>query len=636
MCSIVGFIERDKEADVLTIKSMNDVLAHRGPDDMGFDTISMFGNEKKNVAVGFNRLSIRDLSKSGHQPMYNYDENIIITFNGEIYNADEFRETLESRGYVFRSRSDTEVLLYLYEEYGIDMMLKKIDGMFAICIIDTRMDCIYLIRDRIGEKPLYIYNGNDSFMWASEYKAFYEHSSFCPELETSNLTEYLMFRYVSDGGTLLKNVYNLSPGTYIKITQEGYSDVVYWNFHGHLFDDRGIDVQRRYNEELNNAFKSRLVSDVEVGVQLSGGVDSSCLTSYVSTMLDYKVKAFGIVFDNEKYSEEKYMKEVINKCEAEPHLYTLTNDVFLKSWLMTTYFFEAPMNHQGTVGLLYLNHFASQNVKVMLCGEGADETMGGYLRFYEYMVYQKDLYQRTKRILADFVKRGQINTNLIFHKYEDFFIRASQFVSDGRVKKIYKDANIHHVIRKRKRLFERIPGTGLRKLMNYETFTYCQDLLMRADKVSMANSMEIRVPYLSPKLIEFENSIPDSYFLSAGSDGAMQNTKILLKKRCAKMFGEKFTYRSKMGFGIDLMDYFSLGVVKEYIETIILPGIKKRGILNYKYIKKTYQSCCFSNSLWRNDSITEILWVAFSFEIWAQLYLDGNPNSIHKRRNILF
>ena len=141
MCSIVGFIERDKEADVLTIKSMNDVLAHRGPDDMGFDTISMFGNEKKNVAVGFNRLSIRDLSKSGHQPMYNYDENIIITFNGEIYNADEFRETLESRGYVFRSRSDTEVLLYLYEEYGIDMMLKKIDGMFAICIIGTAIIC---------------------------------------------------------------------------------------------------------------------------------------------------------------------------------------------------------------------------------------------------------------------------------------------------------------------------------------------------------------------------------------------------------------------------------------------------------------------------------------------------------------
>lgn len=231
MCSILGFIEKQHPADIRTVDQMNRVLRHRGPDDDGTAVLPMFGAADNNVGIGFNRLSIRDLSQAGHQPMYGGDDgSVIITFNGEIYNADQFRDELAQNGHVFRGTSDTEVLLHLYEEYGLDGMLGRIDGMFAICLIDKKQDRIYLIRDKIGEKPLYYYENESVLLWASEYKAFYEHPAFVPEIALENLTEYLMFRYISAGDTLLKHVRNVTPGTYMVIDRSGVSKIKYWDF----------------------------------------------------------------------------------------------------------------------------------------------------------------------------------------------------------------------------------------------------------------------------------------------------------------------------------------------------------------------------------------------------------------------
>lgn len=631
MCAITGFIEYQKQVDENVLSKMNSVLKHRGPDDTGLMTLSVF-DKKKNLAIGFNRLSIRDLSLAGHQPMLNSKEDVIITFNGEIYNADDLRPCLIEKGYAFKSKSDTEVLLHLYEEYGINEMLNKIDGMFAICITDLKRDCIYLIRDRLGEKPLYYYKNSTCLMWASEYKAFYEHPSFSPELEKSNLTEYLMFRYVSEGETLLKGVYNLTPGSYLKITSVGIEKKTYWEF---PVDNKVqiSDVKKVFNENLEKAYASRMVSDVEVGVQLSGGVDSSCLCEFVSKISSHKLKAFGIVFDGKDYSERKYMEEVATKCNLDLHLYNFTNDIFLQSWIQTSYYFEAPMNHEGTLGLYYLNKEASKLVKAMLCGEGADETMGGYDRFFSTCAVRKSFILRMAYFLRNIFKNKTFDFNLFFNKFDTNFIKVTQFIKNYNIKHIFNNCEIKKVIKKREAILKKMPGTKYRQLMNYETATYCQDLLMRADKVSMASSLELRVPYLSPDLVELENTIPDSYFVSCNSLSITRNTKKLLKDRCCSIFGEDFTYRPKMGFGIPLMDYFARGEVREFIENKILPGIKTRKLFNYKYIKNIYDKYCNTKrkSL-SNNSYINMLWVCFSFELWAQLYLDGNPNLCYKNK----
>ncbi len=634
MCSICGSIKKDIEQSI--ILKMNSALAHRGPDDNGIYFTSMFSSKNSNVGIGHNRLSIRDLSSAGHQPMTSSDGSIVIAFNGEIYNADNYRKELEDSGFVFRGNSDTEVLLDLYEKYGIDVMLDKIDGMFAICIIDKGEDCIFLIRDRLGEKPLYTYQTEDVFMWASEYKAFYEHPDFHAELEKDNLTEYLMFRYVADGGTLLRGVNNLQPGSYLIIDKNGIKKKIYWEY-----PDTSLEQQNElpsisgFIDRLHIAFETRTVSDVEIGVQLSGGVDSSCLTEFVSKLQNKesnKLKTFGIIFDGKRYSEEKYMEKVVNHCEVEPVMYNFTNDLFLDSWKETTYYFESPMNHEGTLGLFYLNRRASEKVKVMLCGEGADESMGGYYRFYDsLMLRTNSLYRLIKQVKSIYHRNG-IDRAVLSHDWDLSFIKDTQYVNDYDVKKLYKNCDMKRVLSKRFRLLKQMPGVNLKKLMHYELSTYCQDLLMRADKVSMASSMEQRVPYLMPELIEYEDTLYDNYFVTTGKGKPVKCTKKILKDYCSSIFGDSFTYREKQGFGIPLADYFTMGVVKKYIQENILPSIKKRRILNYNYINKMFNELLYKEVKPKhNNSNIQSLWVAFSFEIWAQMFLDGNPNSLHRK-----
>lgn len=635
MCSITGFIEKKESVNLEVISRMNTVLCHRGPDDSGIEIVKMFGSKRDNVAVAHNRLSIWDLSPAGHQPMCNSDRSVIIIFNGEIYNADDFRKEICDTGYNFQGTSDTEVLLQLYIHYGMDLMLSKIDGMYTMCILDVRKDCIYLVRDKIGEKPLYYYENSDVFMWASEYKAFYEHPSFIPALKKANLTEYLMFRYIAGGGTLLEGVKNLTPGSYLKITNSGIAEHKYWDFpyRADNLDDTDT-VKRNFIELLNKAYKSRMVSDVEIGIQLSGGVDSSCLTEYVSRVSEKKIKTFGIVFDGRSYSEEKYMKQVVKQCNIEPYMYNFTNELFLNSWLNTTYFFEMPMNHEGTLGLFYLNKKASDKVKVILCGEGADETGGGYYRFYDIFMCKSSLKYRIRKITRKLLINHQLDKYVLKKEWDTVFVRASQYVDDREVKKIYGGEEIDRVVSKRLRYLEKTHGEGMRKLMNYETTTYCQDLLMRADKVSMASSVEQRVPYLMPQLVEFLCRLPDSFFVAHDDNGVTYNTKKLLKEYCSDLFGEPFAYRPKMGFGISLEDYFSVGEVRRYIEDRLLPGIKRRGIFNYIEIEKTYLYICRKSRKFvfkRKASKINVLWTVFSFEMWAQMYLDGNPNIIYRQ-----
>lgn len=528
---------------------------------------------------------------------------------------------LQEMGYLFRGTSDTEVLLYLYEEYGLEGMLDKLDGMYAIGVLDKKKNCVYLARDKIGEKPLYVYQDREVFLWASEYKAFYCHPCFKPELNEGVLTEYLMFRYITNGKTLLKGVKNLKPGSYLMITPQSAVEKIYWT----LPDVKQKETMSKeecktqFGQLLKKAVSSRMVSDLEVGIQLSGGVDSSFLTYQASQMVRNRLKTFGIVFDGKEYSEKAYMDTVIAKCGVEAEQYNFGEAEFLKSWKETTYFFEAPMNHEGTLGVLYLNKRAKEKITVMLCGEGADETLGGYPRFALFSKLSKRPFFRRARVLRRMLREKDIKGYLpSLWNYQSEFIQANQFVKSKDVRKLYVKANVEGIFRKRKKIMDNTPGRGIRQLMNYEVRTYLQDLLMRADKASMASAVEVRVPFLMPELVEYVCTVPDHFLVR-------EEGKLILKEAVAEIFGKDFAYRKKRGFGIPLMDYFTKGAIRAYIEEVLLPGIQQRHLLEYGYIMRVWkgQVLQYEKNGTYDSSKVELLWVAFSLELWASIFLDG-------------
>ncbi len=626
----MGVLDKDKQIDSKILEEMQKILYHRGPDDSGIEKFELNGNADNSLKVGiaFDRLSIRDLSANGHQPMFSGSGDVLIAFNGEIYNSEELRPELISKGYKFNGHSDTEVILCLYQEYGLEETLKKLDGMFAICLYDKKKETVYLIRDRIGEKPLYYYQKGNLFLFASEYKAFYCHPEFKACLNEDNLDEYFLFRYISDNYTLLKGVKNMTPGHYLEIKSDGIKEFEYWSIPNSDENSMSFEENKiRLSKLIEISVKRRLISDVPVGIQLSGGVDSSYLAYVVRNHFSEPLHTFGIIFDNNFYTEEKYIDEVNDKLETIGHKYMFGPEEFLDSWEKGTWFFEAPMNHEGTLALYLLNHRAKEHVTVMLCGDGPDELLGGYGRF---VLTEAEL---RHPIINGFLRRlfSYLRGKPYRKSIVDSYVSQIQMISDESFRKIRPKGNkdsIKQVYKKRRALFDNCVGKGIHKFLNYETTTWMQDILMRSDKISMASSMELRVPYLMPELIEFSTTIPSKYLVSYSFTDAMHHTKKILKSISTDIFGEKFTYRRKKGLGCPLWDYFTHPNVKMYLEEKILPGIEKRGVVEYEYIKKLWDSrekYAANTNIGKSRDIQQVLWTVFSFEIWAQMYIDSSP-----------
>lgn len=635
MCGFTGYINKYKEVDKDILHRMGTLITHRGPDDDGMITFHLGQDNFENAGVVFRRLSIRDLSENGHQPMSSPDGKVTIAFNGEIYNADEIKPQLIQAGYSFKSLADTEVLLYAYLHYGLDKMLSLLDGMYAICLIDRRINCIYLVRDRLGEKPLYVYEGDECFLFGSEYKTFYAHPSFKAVLDDNTVDEYFLFRYTSDGDTLLRGVKNIKPGTYLKYSPSGITKTVYWTLPSsepnRLSKEENIE---RYLEIFDKGLKRRLISDVPIGIQLSGGVDSSFMTSRIAKMIDEPIHTFSITFSDKRYSEEDYIDIVNKKYGCIPHKYEWNPEIFFNTWRESTWFFEQPMNHEGTLGLMFLNRESKKHVSVMLCGESADETLGGYPRFpliSERLHHPlKDLMIRGARSAYSILKFRKMPPPeiSIFKSLIDSQIGATQFVPD---KMFYllrpRERNGKKAVyEKRRTIFrEMSPGSGIHKYMNYEMQTYLQDLLMRADKVSMASSIECRVPYLMPELVEYACSLPEDLLVTPSSRDFSHHGKLLLKELCCQEFGRGFVYRPKVGFSMPLLQLMKAPVVAQFIEDALLPGIKSRGVVDYSNTKNLWDRRNLPIS--EKDGTMWGLWVSLSFELWAQVYLDKGPQN---------
>ena len=636
MCGITGYINLNNKPlrSSQTIREMLRVQKHRGPDDSGIRAFSLKNSTSLELTVneavqidgdheavlGFNRLSILDLSMNGHQPMASPDEKVLLTLNGEIYNAFDYKKELTDEGYRFKSTTDTEIVLALYLKYGFQGMINRLNGMFAIAIVDLREGKLHIARDRFGIKPMYYISNSEILAFSSELKSFNYLDNFRFQLEEKQLNEYLIFRNNLEG-TLFKGIHSLEPGHYLTFTHSaGLSKHRYFDVNQYTretVNDMNFEsLEKQLGNGLGKSVKSQLMSDVKLGCQLSGGIDSSLVTWFAKQNSNKgQFESVSIVFDDPRYSEEKYIDRVAEQLKINAHKFQLESSYYLQHIEKATWHFEAPINHPNTIGIYLLSQRAKEHVTVLLSGEGADEVFGGYSRFYDVN------YPFLNRRLLSEIKNSKANPLKIIKYFnaKHRAIMATAYMQPGIALQLYHDIDLQDAMHSRKLLFESLKGSLFDRQVKYEMQTYLPDLLIRQDKMSMAHSIENRVPFLDNEVVENSFNIPEKYLLQPKSPEGMNTEKYLLKKLTALIFGNDFAFRDKMGFGIPLKQFFADRRFNEYLLDDILPGIRERGIFNSIKINQ-----------WLSDmsAITyhelEALWIAITFEIWAKTYLDQN------------
>jgi asparagine synthase (glutamine-hydrolysing) len=637
MCGIAGFYNLNgAPADPRILLRMMDIQRHRGPDDQGMRMFSLsagssFGHRRHsmpgidpslNGGLGFNRLSILDPSPQGHQPMANTDESVFLAFNGEIYNAFDYKAALEADGFRFRSTTDTEVILYLYERYGFEGMLERLNGMFAIVLVDLNKRAIKIARDHLGIKPLYWWQNAETFLFASEVKAFLRHPAFRAELDTANLDEYLSYRFCAGENVLLKGVRQLRPGHWLSRTMDGLTVRRFWDIpdevvKARLTKDEALD---ELDHLLRRSVERQLLADVKVGCQLSGGIDSSLVSVFARTHFDADMETFSVVFDDPSYSEEHWITQAAKAAKAVSHRFTFTRDFFLSNLDSATWHLDQPVNHPNSLGIYFLAESARSNVTVLLSGEGADELMGGYMRYFYALVRPKiipwlPLLRYIPKLSTHLASTGDGRADGV-----ENFLHASVFQRPTELSTVRPEADMTSVLEARRRLFDEGKSDHLSNCLKFDMQTYMVDLLVRQDKMTMAHSMENRVPFLDRELVSFVRKLPPEYLVSPRlriGGNRMRNTKILLKLLAERTFPNDFVYRPKAGFSLPLAHYFAGKKFEEVMEDRILPGMANRGLLRSDAVR----------TWWRQPAAqakdkSEALWISIAFELWAQRFLD--------------
>lgn len=627
MCGLAGYLlTRRQELSSETILQMLELQRHRGPDDSGILGINVTDNSLEelspdfqslfsinpNLIFGFNRLSILDLTSSGHQPMINNSQKVALMMNGEVYNAFDYKSELMANGYKFFGNSDTEVVLYLYLEYGLEGMLSRLNGMFAIAIYDGRVRNLYLIRDRMGIKPLYVLQEASRISFSSEMKTFKALPSFKFELDESRISEFLIFRNAINN-TLFKNIVNITPGTYWVINNEGNIRV---SSYFSILNDRTdyhIVSKEDIKGTLRKAVKRQMVSDVKLGSQLSGGVDSSLVTAFAAECLPKGgLETISIIFGNRLFSEKIFIDQVVRKFNLKSHQYTLDSEVFQDLLWEAVWHFEQPLNHPNTIGIKLLSREAKKHVTVLLSGEGADEALGGYDRFmpdrtsFTSISTLRNAYKNASKLLQ-FLR--------IWKSEENRYILQTAFGNIAGAYMLYPLFSVEQAIQSRRQIWNMVQDNFPGDKRKYELLTYLPDLLMRQDKMSMAHSIENRVPFLDNEVLDASFCISDDQIIRKRN--GKWECKYILKEICSEIFDESFAYRNKMGFSIPLRQFFTSKLFLQRWYDEISPSIQQRGIFNYKPINDWMIK---TNTM--SSEQLDAVWLMLGFEIWASQYLD--------------
>ncbi|HEY4502306.1 MAG TPA: asparagine synthase (glutamine-hydrolyzing) [Candidatus Paceibacterota bacterium] len=619
MCGLVGFIGAGSEHD---LRFMVASLKHRGRDDEGL----FF---EKGLALGHTRLSILDLTASGHQPMFNVKKTVGVVFNGEIYNFKELRQDLENLGYIFVGHSDTEVIVNLYDYYK-EACFEKLNGMFAIALYDFVEHKLVLVRDRMGKKPLYWAQFEGTLLFGSELKALLEHSLFKKEIDLSSLNKYLYYQYVPTPNTIFKNVYKLEPATYLIYTHGKIVKRRFWNANFNTRDRSFNESIAILNNELELSVKRRLVSDVPIGVFLSGGLDSSTIAYYAQKNSAKRVKTFSIGFDETDFDESRYANDVAHFLGTEHYERKVSSKNSLDLVTKIPDLFDEPVADPSIIPTYLLSSFAKEHITVALGGDGGDELFGGYQTFQAE--YFASWYRKVPRFFREEMIKKIVNAVPIFDKDFSPLFFIKKFIEGIDDNNFYTHQNWLSAYRReeRKELFNPEVWESLenenefdhidryrneiesdderQKLLYMYMRTYLMDeVLVKVDRASMAHALEVRAPFLDYQLVDFVNTLPYEFKVKG------LTTKYILKQLMRDVLPRNIVSRTKKGFSVplslwlqtDLKDLCNAVLAKEKIE--------QQGLFNYDFIEKIKNEH-FTNV--RNNS--RKLWTLLSFSLWYE------------------
>ena len=552
MCGFAGYINNYATFDKMAvIKAMADRIVHRGPDDAHYYV-------DDDISLGFRRLSIIDL-EGGRQPILNEDGSLVLLFNGEIYNYQSIREDLLKAGHVFKTKTDSEVILHGYEEYG-KKVLDRLRGMFAFIIWNKQTKELFGARDIFGIKPFYYYKKDGEFLFGSEIKSFLSHPKFEKELDEDMIPLYLSYEYIPDERTIFKNVYKL-PGAHCFTYKDGKLEVErYYHIRYNIEEDKSLEYwEDAITKEFSESVAMHQISDVEVGCFLSSGVDSSYVVKEISKGTK-KVKTFSVGYEEEKYSELPYAQDFSSVIGVQNIANKVSADEFFDAVPEIQYFMDEPLPNPSEIPLYFLAKNARKYVKVVLSGEGADELFGGYPMYLAGGHFDRYAHKVPRPVRKAL---GTVARHAPSFKGRNFLIRGAMepYQRFMRANYVFQSAERQKYLKRpiatklpeeySKRYFDEVPNLDEPTQLQYvDMHTWMiYDILLKADRMSMANSLELRVPFLDRKMLELSTRIPTRY------RAANETTKIALRGAAIKQLPERTANKKKLGFPVPLNDW---------------------------------------------------------------------------------
>ena len=626
MCGITGIysFKGGNGIDQSLLRSMTKVLSYRGPDSEGYYTDSYVG-------LGHRRLSIIDLSEKGKQPMCNENGDIWIVFNGEIYNFMDLREDLEKRGHKFRSNTDTEVMIHAYEEYG-EKCVNFFRGMFTFAIWDNRdkeSKRLFIARDRVGKKPLFYYYDKNKFVFASELKSIIEDESIKREIDLEALSLYLSYGYVPAPRSIFKNIHKILPGHYL-VCEDGKIRIKkYWDLRYKETNFSEEHYKKLILKELEEAVKIRLISDVPLGAFLSGGIDSSAVVAMMSKLTDKSVKTFTIGFEEQEFDESRYARIVAEKFETD-HKEMIVKPDAIKMLPKLVWHYNEPYADSSALPSYYVAKMTRKYVTVALNGDGGDESFAGYERYAQNKMFgyydimplpirkmicktanmlpEPKMHKSNYRKLRRFFELSSLSR---FDRYVQFMLTCDRKTKMDIAANKLKSVKIDESMTIKNELQKDNASDFLNKMMYADVKRYLpDDLLVKMDIATMANSLEARSPFLDHELMELAASVPPRLKLKG------MTKKYILKKALQNTLPKEILHRRKMGFGVPLVNWFR-GDLQEFAYNSLMgnnafissylrtEGIKD--ILNKHKSKRKDNSAIIWNLLW--------------LEMWGRIYV---------------
>lgn len=640
MCGIAGFIEKNASRTGLTadektevVNRMCGVIKHRGPDDQG---ILVRGC----LALGMRRLSIIDL-ESGHQPLSGCDDRVTVVFNGEIYNYRELQKKLEALGHLFHTNSDTETIVHAYEEYGAKCV-DHLRGMFAFALWDESAQKLFIARDRAGKKPLYYsLTSKSTLVFASELKSLLEHPEIERETNIDALDAYLSFGYVPDPLSIFRGIEKLPPGHHLSFVNGHVVVEQYWDFN---YAPTEIRKEADYIDELRalleEAVRMRLVSDVPLGAFLSGGIDSSAIVGFMSRASSHPVKTFSIGFEEDSYNELKFARVAAKHFGADHHEFIVTPDICdVVDELV--WHFDEPFADPSAIPTYMVSKLARQYVTVVLSGDGGDELFGGYTRYQ--IDRKRSKLSRLPRVVRERVMRP-VSASLPHGAWGRNYLRnvsldpLERYIDSISIFTELNKLSLYTNELKRKVAHEPIgasmfrgyaatvaTGDALDSLLYLDSKTYLPgDILTKVDRMSMATSLEARVPFLDHKLIEFVTRIPASLKMKG------LETKYIFKRAMRGIVPDEILERPKQGFGMPLQEWINSQLRGRIHETLTEQRTRERGLFEPAYVDVLLDE----HERGRRDH-APALWSLLMLELWHRTFVDrGRANVLANSNNI--